>query len=91
MSSTLTIRDETASGQPLREWMLDVLTERIPVRDLLKSRIRQEVEDFNRSHGTTFRGLVQPTDAEATLNGFRLKRPRQLDCQPQLEKASSRK
>ena len=61
------------------------------MRELIRSRVYQEVEDFNRKQraGSTdnFQGLVQPTDAEATLNGFKLKKPRQLDWKPQFENA----
>src|SRR5215510_7999836 len=87
MPLSLTIRDETASGQPLKEWMLDLLTERITVRELIRSRVYQEVEDFNRQKGTHFQGLVQPSNTEATANGFRLKAKRSIEWKPQFEQA----
>jgi hypothetical protein len=34
-----------------------------------------------------FTGLVQPTDAERTLNGFRLRSRRPLDWEQQLQRA----
>jgi hypothetical protein len=36
---------------------------------------------------TRFRGLVQPTDSERTLNGYRLKQPRAINATAQLAKA----
>ena len=87
MKSALTIRDETTSGQTLREWMLDVLAERITVREILRSRVHHEVEEFNRSEGLVFNGLVQPADTEAALNSYRLKKRRSLDWKQQFERA----
>ena len=55
--------------------------------ELIRSRVYQEVQDYNRRQPEQFQGLVQPTDAEATLNGFKLKKPRQIDWKAQFEKA----
>lgn len=86
--ATLTIRDEEMTGQTLNEFSLDFLTERITVRELIRSRVYQEVKDHNaKQNQTEFHGLVQPSDAERTLNGFRLKKPRQIDWKAQFEKA----
>jgi hypothetical protein len=87
MSATLTIRDETTAGETLNEFSLDFLKERISVRELIRSRVFQEVKDYNAHRPAVFRGLVQPTDAEATLNGFKLRKPRQIDWQQQFDKA----
>ena len=87
MTATLTIRDETINGQVLHEWSLDILTEWITVRELIRSRVYQEVQDYNHSQPEYFRGLVQPTDAEQSLNGFKLRKRRTLDWKPQFEKA----
>ena len=87
MPATLTVRDESSSGKTLNEFALDFLTERVTVRELIRSRVYQEVQDYNRRQPERFQGLVQPTDAEATLNGFKLKKPRQIDWKVQFEKA----
>ena len=86
MSATLTIRDETLGGESLSEWALEVLTERITVRELIRSRVYQEVQDFNRQRADVFRGLIQPEEAEKALNGWKLKKPRQLDWKRQFER-----
>src|SRR5262245_18679885 len=88
MSMTLTIRDATASGRPLHEWALEVLTERISVRELIRSRVYQEVQDYNRSQPDRFHGLIQPSDAEQTLNGVKLLKKRQIDWKAQVDKAT---
>lgn len=85
--ATLTVRDETTAGETTGEIVLEFLTERITVRELIRSRVYQEVKDFNTDPARVFKGLVQPTDAERTLNGFELKKPRSIDWQAQFEQA----
>jgi hypothetical protein len=87
MPTTLTVRDESTSGKTLNEFVLDLLTEHITIRELIRSRVYQEVQDYNLRLPERFKGLVQPTESEAILNGFRLKKPRQIDWKVQFEKA----
>jgi hypothetical protein len=87
MSGTLTIRDETLSGEPLREWALEVAAEKITVRELIRSRVYQEVQDYNLRRGSVFQGLVQPEEAEKAHNGWKLKKPRPLDWKRQFDRA----
>ena len=87
MAATLIIHDESATGETLLELTLIVSVERITIRDLIRQRVCHEVEEYNRRKPDTFRGLVQPTDSERTLNGYRLKQPRPLDANTQLAKA----
>jgi hypothetical protein len=78
------VRDETASGQSLYEISLEFLSERITVRELLRERVHHEVREFNRQQDNlVFKGLVQPEDAERTLNGSKLKSHRPLDWEAQ--------
>ena len=88
MVATLTIRDETTS--PLdddRVFTLDLPAERVTVGDVIRARVRREVEDYNACRPEYFRGLVQPTDAERTLNGFRVREQRRIDPEEQATKA----
>ncbi len=92
MSITLTVRDETAGGEIQHETPLVFPAERITVRELIRERVYQEVQDFNqRQGGKVFRGLVQPTQTERVLNGnrheFHLPKARQIDWKEQYEKA----
>ncbi len=92
MPMTLTIRDETTSGAIYHEMPLEFPTERITLRELIRERVYQEVQDFNRKRDErVFRGLVQPTETERVLNGkpneFRLKAHRTIEWKPQFEKA----
>ena len=87
MPTTIRIRDESTSGTPLGEAVIELLTDRVDVRELIRSRAYQEVKDYNARGGEEFRGLVRPTDAETTLNGYRLRKPRQIDWKRQFDRA----
>jgi hypothetical protein len=84
---TLTIHDETTSGQKTHSFTIDCLTERLTVRDLIKARIYQEVQDYNLREPEYFRGLVEPSQAERVLNGYKLKARRKIDWEEQYERA----
>jgi hypothetical protein len=87
MSTTLTVRDTTMSGETLNECCLEFLTERITVRELIRSRVYQEVQDYNLRQPERFCGLIQPEPNESALNGPRSLAPRQINWQRQLERA----
>lgn len=87
MPATLTIHDETASGQKTNTFTLACLTERMSVRELIRARIYQEVQDYNQREPEYFRGLVEPTAAERVLNGYKLKAKRKIDWQEQFQRA----
>jgi hypothetical protein len=70
---TVSIRDQAgtrASAEPALE--LDVPAA-VTLRDLIRTRVREEVAKANAAvdNGKTFQTLVQPTEGEATLNGYR--------------------
>ena len=87
MATTLTIHDETASGTKTNTFTLDCLTETMTVRELIRARIYQEVQDYNQREPEHFRGLVEPGEAERTLNGFKLRQKRKIDWEAQFAKA----
>ena len=87
MPATLAVRDETPSGDLVNELTLDFLTEEITARELIERRVYEEVQQYNRARPGYFRGLVQPADAEATLNGYKLRERRQIDWTAQRDRA----
>ena len=87
MGTALTIHDQAASGEKTNTFTLGCLTERMTVREVIRARIYQEVQDYNRKEPEYFRGLVEPTDAERLLNGYKLKAKRKIDWQEQFQKA----
>lgn len=86
MPHCLTIRDAVNLGDERPVFVLEFLTERTTIRELIRSRVYQDVKDYNASQSDTFRGLVEPGKAERTLNGDRPKR-RQIDWEVQAAKA----
>jgi hypothetical protein len=85
---SLTVRDETMTGTATNERELTFLTEWITVRDLIRERVHAEVREYNTAPPGYFRGLVQPTDAETTLNGYRVRESkRRIDGEAQAAKA----
>lgn len=92
MPVTVLIRDETTGGDVTAESPLELPAERMTARELIRERVYQEVQDYNRAHAAQpFRGLVQPTDAERVLNGgraeYRVPSQRQLDWKAQFTAA----
>ncbi len=90
MSNRLKIYDSTNLAGPTPDqpvFILDLLTEHLTVRELIRSRVYQEVKDHNTRQPEYFQGLVQPTETEQTLNGYRLRQPRKIDWEQQFEKA----
>ena len=87
MSTTLTVHDASTVDREGYAFLLDLDSETISVRELIRSRVFQEVQEFNAKQSLHFRGLIQPTGAEATLNGFKLHMPRHLDWEQQFEVA----
>ena len=90
MTSVLAVRDDTLSGATTRRLSLFFPDERITVRELIRERVYQEVTEYNfrsRRQGGVFRGLVQPTDTERTLNGFKVPKGRDIDWEAQFARA----
>ncbi|MEU8246814.1 hypothetical protein [Nonomuraea sp. NPDC048916] len=85
----VTFRDETATGRTLEEFSLPDLPERISARELVRLRVREEVARHNAAPSAHFRGLVKPTDAEAELNGYRMRTTRRLDWERQADAAEA--
>jgi hypothetical protein len=90
MPATLTVRDETPAGGVENEWSLEFLNATIAVRELIRERVYQEVQDHNVRKQTVgaYRGLIQPEGYEQALNGSRSNaKPRLIDWKKQFEAA----
>jgi hypothetical protein len=85
--ATVTIVDEVLPGDKSEALTLEFLDERVTVREVIRSRVYQEVTEYNARLPEHFRGLVQPTDAERVLNGYRLRQRRKIDWQEQYRRA----
>ncbi|MEV0823680.1 hypothetical protein [Nonomuraea rubra] len=87
--ASVTFRDESATGRSLAEFSLPDLPERISARELVRLRVREEVARHNAAPRPHFHGLVKPTDAEAELNGYRMRTARRLDWEKQADAAEA--
>jgi hypothetical protein len=83
----VTFCDETAAGHPVAAFTLPGLPERITARELIRLRVREEVARYNLDPGPHFRGLVQPSGAEAERGRYRMPAPRRLDWEAQADVA----
>jgi len=86
-TATLTVLDESTTGAINHRFTLDFPTESITVRELIRERVYQEVQDYNRTRPATFRGLIQPTDSEVALNGCKPSIARDINWKAQFDKA----
>jgi hypothetical protein len=80
----ITINDETISGTILRELNLEFESQTITVKDLITQRVLEEVAQYNKKLPKFFNGLIEPTNAEKTLNGYKLKKRQTIDAEKQV-------
>jgi len=83
----IAIVDEAPGAGRREAFRLELLSERVTARELIERRVRHEVQAHLSNATEMFFGLVQPTDTERTLNGWRLKRPRRIDADAQVQAA----
>jgi hypothetical protein len=86
---SVTIKDQSGAGMVAATMTLDGIDSRITVRDLIRTRVREEVARHNAQAASTdiFRGLVMPDGAEPTPDGFRMPRRRRVNWEQQADKA----
>ncbi len=85
--ATITIQDETTGNKNKRSWQLEFLDETINAQEFIRRRIYEEVLEHNSKNQETYQGLVQPSDSERTLNGFKTKQNHKLNWEAQYAKA----
>jgi len=89
MSVTVHIRDEVIPGPHSPARTVSVPQAATTPRELIRNRVREEVELHNESLPEVFCGLVQPEESERILNGFRMRERRHLDWEVQFKRACS--
>ena len=81
---TISIKDENFSGKVIQELMIDFKSETVTIKDIIEARVRQEVSNYNDKLPEYFTGLIEPTEAEKTLNGYRLRSKKPIDAEKQV-------
>ena len=77
------IRDESIMGGVSNEFLLEVQSKEITLRDIIRLRIYHEVAEHNLKMPDNYNGLVKPTDTEITLNGYKLREKMYIDAEKQ--------
>lgn len=85
MQAVLTVEDRRSfSGDPAHTLTLLFSSEQITVRDLIRTRVHEEVAAFERRRGVDPNSLVQPVWATP---GLKVAASRQIDVEAQCERA----
>ncbi|WP_420571510.1 hypothetical protein [Kordia sp.] len=81
---TITIKDESLTGDILNQIQIAVASEIVTVKDIITARVSAEVEAYNNKLPEYFKGFIRPTESEKTLNGYKLKNKRKkIDAEEQ--------
>jgi hypothetical protein len=83
----VSIVDEAVVGLERDEWHLEIFEERLPLREIIRRRVFQEVAEHSARRSGRFRGLVQPTQTERGLNGVRADQHHPVDPHRQYDRA----
>jgi hypothetical protein len=86
--ASVTVIDETTAGERSQGLTLDFLTETVTVRELIRSRVYQEVTERNARWSLISRQMMQPSPEERALNGEQRGPARKkIDWEQQYERA----
>ncbi len=80
----LTIKDETFTGEIINEFNIEMDSSTSTVKEIISSRVKHEVEEYNSKAKEQFMGLIVPTDTEKHLNGYKLKNGKVIDYEEQI-------
>jgi hypothetical protein len=82
---SIVVQDRTATGTPVGSIELPDLPDRFTLRDLIRTRVREEVARYNLRPSSLFAGLVQPDGATQTAGGYSMATPRRIDWERQAD------
>ena len=77
------VKDATLFGKVNHELELEFESSTVTVREIIEQRVSTEIETYHRSAKQYFQGLVRPSHAEKTLNGYKLKKQAYIDIEKQ--------
>lgn len=84
---TVVIKDQSGAGKVAASITLEGIDSRITLRDLIRSRVREEVARYNAALADIFQGLVMPEGARPAPEGFRMPARRRVDWEQQAGRA----
>lgn len=78
------ICDELLNGTITNQFEITLESDSLTVRDLITKRVSIEIENYNKRLPQYFNGLIEPKEAERTLNGYKLKPKQLIDVEKQV-------
>lgn len=87
MEYSVVIKDETLSGEILNQIVLKLKDEITTIEEIIKARVREEVNIYNKKATGDYYGLVQPKESEKILNKYRLSKAKPIDPDEQVQTA----
>lgn len=78
------ISDELLNGTITNQFEISLESDSLTVRDLITKRVSIEIENYNKRLPQYFNGLIEPKEAERTLNGYKLKPKQLIDVEKQV-------
>lgn len=81
---TLSVKDENFAGKVLHEVLVGFSSETVSVKEIIEARVRGEVAAYNKKLPEYFKGLVEPGEAEKTINGYKLRSKKTIDAEKQI-------
>ena len=80
----IVICDELLNGTITNQFEISLESDSLTVRDLITKRVSIEIENYNKRLPQYFNGLIEPKEAERTLNGYKLKPKQLIDVEKQV-------
>ena len=78
------ICDELLNGTITNQFEISLESDSLTVRDLITKRVSIEIDNYNKRLPKYFNGLIEPKEAERTLNGYKLKPKQLIDVEKQV-------
>lgn len=78
------ICDELLNGTVTNQFEISLESDSLTVRDLITKRVSIEIDNYNKRLPEYFNGLIEPKEAERTLNGYKLKAKQLIDVEKQV-------
>lgn len=86
-SISVTIHDQAGTGRVGGATVIEGIAPAITLRDLIRTRVRDEVARHNARPTSLFKGLVMPEGAEPADGGYRIANVRRIDWEVQADRA----
>ena len=80
----INVTDETFTGEVLHTQTLEFSDPLVSVKEIITQRVIQEVDRFNQQLTKHFKGLIRPSLAENSKEGFLLKKKQAVDAEKQV-------